>query len=260
MAVRTLLFGDDGSEEADRVWQWIVAQKWDSWRARILMAMPPEIPTQISAPDADKPHPWTPSKPRVAPDSTGFLMIEHLIAEVDPRIALQECTDVSLIVVGPRGTGAMKALGIGSTTEYLLSGAPAPLLIARGEKTVKSVLVCADGSSYSIQAAKSAAMLPWISSTEATLITVNPKLGHNPEGIERAASIIETSGARLNKMTGEGKVTRAILEAATKTGTDLIVVGTRSLTGFRKVLLGSTASWLARHAETSVLVAFPDET
>lgn len=258
MTAKTLVFGDDGSAEADRVWRWITSQKWDGWRAQVMTADPPEIPTRLSAPDADKPHLWEPPTPRTASAESALSDVEHLRAEVDPRIALTEIEGASLIVVGPRGAGAMKALGIGSTAEYLLAGAPAPLLISRGETQVDRTLVCADGSEFSVHAAQAAAGLPWISGSEVTVMTVNPNLGHDPEGVDRAAGALEGAGARVSRVTGEGKVSRAIEDEAERTGTDLIVVGTRSIAGLRKALLGSTASWLARHADCSVLVAFPD--
>lgn len=258
MTSKTLVFGDDGSAEADRVWHWITSQKWDGWQAQVITADPPEIPTRLSAPDADKPHPWEPPRPRTAPAQSALSAVEHLTAEVDPRIALTEITGASLIVVGPRGEGAMKALGIGSTTEYLLAGAPAPLLISRGESPVRRALVCADGSEFSIHAAQAAAGLPWISGAEVSVMTVNPNLGHDPEGVDRTADALKAAGARVSRVTGEGKVSRAIEDQAERSGIDLIVVGTRSIAGLRKALLGSTASWLARHAECSVLVAFPE--
>lgn len=257
MAAKTLVFGDDASLEADRVWRWIAAQDWHGWRAQVLRAEPPAVPTRLSHPDADKPHPWEPASPRMAGPNSGIAQIEHLRAEVDPRIALEEMTDASLIVVGPRGEGAMKALGIGSTTEYLLAGAPVPLLISRGDDPVRRVLVCADGSAFSTHAAEAAAALPWISGCEAFVMTVNPALGHDPAGIDAAADALEHAGAAVSRVTGEGKVTRAIEEFAESNSIDLMVVGTRSIEGLRKALLGSTASWLARHATCSVLVAFP---
>lgn len=225
---------------------------------QVITADPPEIPTHLSSPGADKPHPWNPPLPRIAPEETAFDATEYLRAEVDPRVALTEVTDAALIVVGPRGAGAMKALGIGSTTEYLLAGAPAPLLISRGESPVKRVLVCADGSDFSIHAADAVAGLPWISETEVTLITVNPSLGHDPDGVDRAAGALESAGAKVDRVTGSGKVSKAIIDQVGRSGIDLIAVGTRSIAGLRKALLGSTASWLARHAECSVLVAFPE--
>lgn len=258
MTTKTFVFGDDGSVEADRVWRWITSQDWGGWRVQVLTADPPEVPTNLSAPGADKPHQWQPAKPRTAPANSALSAIEHLRAEVDPRIALTEIEGASLIVIGPRGVGAMKALGVGSTAEYLLAGAPAPLLISRGESPVARTLLCADGSEFSIHAAEVAAALPWITASDVTVMTVNPNLGHDPEGVDRAAAVLERAGARLNRATGEGKVSKAIEEEAERAKVDLIVVGTRSIAGLRKMLLGSTASWLARHAECSVLIAFPE--
>ena len=49
-------------------------------------------------------------------------------------------------------------------------------------------------------------------------------------------------------------VVRAVLEFAEKEACDLIVVGTRGMTGFRRMILGSVSSGLVSHAHCPVLV------
>lgn len=49
-------------------------------------------------------------------------------------------------------------------------------------------------------------------------------------------------------------IVQALVEYAEKEKVDLIVVGTRGMTGFKKLILGSVSSGLAGHAECPVLV------
>jgi nucleotide-binding universal stress UspA family protein len=49
-------------------------------------------------------------------------------------------------------------------------------------------------------------------------------------------------------------VTKQILESAEKEKIDLIVIGTRGLSGFRKLLLGSVSSGVVTHAHCNVMV------
>jgi len=49
-------------------------------------------------------------------------------------------------------------------------------------------------------------------------------------------------------------VVETILEQAAKSNVDLIVIGTRGLTGFKKLLVGSVSSGVVSHAHCSVLL------
>ena len=49
-------------------------------------------------------------------------------------------------------------------------------------------------------------------------------------------------------------IVETILEQATKSNVDLIVIGTRGLTGFKKLLVGSVSSGVVSHAHCSVLI------
>jgi nucleotide-binding universal stress UspA family protein len=79
---------------------------------------------------------------------------------------------------------------------------------------------------------------------------------------ERARGVlahgIELAAARGVKASGElieaGSTVQAILEFASQQKVDLIVVGTRGMTGFKKLILGSVSSGLVSHSECPVLV------
>jgi nucleotide-binding universal stress UspA family protein len=49
-------------------------------------------------------------------------------------------------------------------------------------------------------------------------------------------------------------VVETILEQATKSNVNLIVMGTRGLTGFKELLIGSVSSGVLHHAHCSVLI------
>jgi nucleotide-binding universal stress UspA family protein len=56
-----------------------------------------------------------------------------------------------------------------------------------------------------------------------------------------------------------GPASPLVLELATKHGADLIVVGTRGLTGFRHLVLGSTAERLVQNAPVPLLTVHPGD-
>lgn len=55
-------------------------------------------------------------------------------------------------------------------------------------------------------------------------------------------------------------VVETILEEATKSNIDLIVMGTRGLTGFKELLIGSVSSGVLHHAHCSVLIVIRSQT
>jgi len=79
---------------------------------------------------------------------------------------------------------------------------------------------------------------------------------------ERARAIladgIELAEARGVKAEGElleaNSTVQAILEFAASEKVDLIIVGTRGMTGFKKLILGSVSNGLVNHSECPVLV------
>lgn len=63
------------------------------------------------------------------------------------------------------------------------------------------------------------------------------------EGVAAKAELLEATS-----------IVQAILEFAQKGGVDLIVMGTRGMTGFKKLLLGSVSDGVVTHAHCAVLV------
>jgi nucleotide-binding universal stress UspA family protein len=73
--------------------------------------------------------------------------------------------------------------------------------------------------------------------------------------LEGIAAGLRSAGFQTETMLAKGDVRETAVEAAEKWNADLIVVGSRGKTGLRRLLLGSVAEFVARHAPCSVLIA-----
>jgi nucleotide-binding universal stress UspA family protein len=141
------------------------------------------------------------------------------------------------------------------------------------------ILLAVDGSSYSDAAIEEVAARPWPAQTEVRIITVaeTPVLpGMEPwaatpaffEELERAVSgaaqstinaalakLTESAGAEFLKISSEilqGPAAQVIVEDAERWGADLIVMGSRGLGAWQRLLLGSVSNSVVHHANCSV--------
>src|SRR5690554_6221956 len=89
-----LVVGDDGSAPADVVWLWVTNQDWTGWRVSVVSATVPRSGAPVG-PERSTLHPWEPPAPRILHGQPG-VEVEHLTAEVDPRVALDSCSDAAL--------------------------------------------------------------------------------------------------------------------------------------------------------------------
>jgi len=76
------------------------------------------------------------------------------------------------------------------------------------------------------------------------------------EVVGRAVSVAEKRGVKAKPKTSEtiGSVVQTITDYASAEKIDLIVMGTRGMGGFKKMLLGSVSSGVVTHAQCAVLV------
>ena len=70
----------------------------------------------------------------------------------------------------------------------------------------------------------------------------------------KLAKQFDLSGSRLEQHVRTGRAYREISELASKVGAQLIVIATHGRTGLRRLMLGSTAERVVRHAPCPVLV------
>jgi nucleotide-binding universal stress UspA family protein len=76
------------------------------------------------------------------------------------------------------------------------------------------------------------------------------------EVVGRTLSMAEKKGVKAKPQTSEtvGSVVQAITDYAASEKIDLIVMGTRGMGGFKKMLLGSVSNGVVTHAQCAVLV------
>jgi len=73
--------------------------------------------------------------------------------------------------------------------------------------------------------------------------------------LDTAANAAQEAGVEASERLIEApSIVQALLECAENEKVDLIVVGTRGVSGFKKLIMGSVSSGLTTHAECPVLV------
>lgn len=131
------------------------------------------------------------------------------------------------------------------------------------------ILIAVDGSEIAGRAAETGAWLAATLRAEVLLVFVaDTSLAGAPEGGVAPdvllASLEEEGRATLaalakdlpqaEQIVRRGKPADEVLKVAEERGADLIVVGTHGRSGVRRVLMGSTAEDIMRHAPCPVLV------
>jgi nucleotide-binding universal stress UspA family protein len=129
----------------------------------------------------------------------------------------------------------------------------------------ENILLAVDGSEHSDRAIAAAADIASKSSAAVHVIHVHEAglvapIETNTEAqgiVERAvkqleADRIKATGGAIAARSGE--VAPSIVEAARELGSDLIVMGTRGLSDFSSLLLGSVAHKVLQYADCPVLV------
>ncbi len=77
--------------------------------------------------------------------------------------------------------------------------------------------------------------------------------------LARLAGELGTRVPRIETATEIGPAAATVVTAARRFAADLVVAGTRGLTGWKKMLLGSTAAQVVRGADCPVLVVHPED-
>lgn len=250
---RTLIFGDDGSQTADVAWLWISSHHWPHWSIRVVTA---EMPKSFRASDSATPfEPWQPSSPRVALGSD--LDIAHLRIEEDPRIALAQTVD--LLVVGARGPGLAKTLGLGSTAEWLISRPPSPMVVVRSGRPTREVVVCSDGSGHAKAAIRALCTMPWTDQIQATIVVVNDRSADVDAAADDAVRSLGQANIATELRVLSGDPVEQLSGYLDRHDPDLVAVGVRGLSGIQRFRLGSTSRAITRTGRHSVLLATQPE-
>lgn len=135
------------------------------------------------------------------------------------------------------------------------------------------ILLATDGSQNSLQAAGVAAWIAKRFDSEVTVLSVIPSISaaavplegeyysklinKADDNVDKAASVFQMAGVTVTEKEvprGTASVVETVVKFAGQAETDLIVMGTRGLGGFRRAVLGSVSSGVAAHASCATLV------
>lgn len=181
---------------------------------------------------------------------------------VDGLVRTAVADAASIVVVGSRGRGAWAGVLLGSTARALAILSPVPVLVVRTASAPLRVLVATDGSPAAAAALAAFARLPQSEGASVELLYVRALDADDPGG-ERAAALFAAQrrgvpvGIDVRFRLARGHVAETVIARAEDIEADLVVLGTRGLTGPRGLLFGSTAERVLTGSRRNVLVAPP---
>jgi len=203
--------------------------------------------------------------------------IETSIVVGDPVKTILETAkryNPDLLVLGSRGLGYVQQWLVGGVSYQVASQASCPVLvIKRPIKKLRKVLLGYDGSDDADRAANFLAREPFREPGEVTIATVWPKPPALPSAVKAdakffvekvkaaAAELVEKVRqhlpvARYKTSTEvvEGESGKVLVRLAKERESDLVIVGSRGLSGVKRVFLGSVSHTILHKAPCAVLV------
>jgi nucleotide-binding universal stress UspA family protein len=221
----------------------------------------------------------------------GSVKMEHAVvrdvAAAPALIRYVEEHDIDLIVMGTHGRTGLRRMLLGSVAEEVIRWVPCPVLTMRSDcefkDEVRAILVPVDFSESSKAAVRQAVRLARLWGARLDLLHVGettpvpsfydtgflvyeygPKFAeHTTEQLHGLVddAVAEVPGAvpDVGAHVGVGQAPSVIAKEAERLGSDLIVMGTRGLSGLKHLLLGSVAERVLRTAPCPVLIAKSEE-
>ena len=185
-----------------------------------------------------------------------------------------------VVVAGSRGHGPIATLVLGSVSAELVDHATCPVLVARG-RSAKRVLLASDGSAFASHAESLVAAWPMFEEADIRVISVAEVVRPWHTGLAPSMyrQVVEAYASDLAKAKTEqdavargaverltaagrsadaklrvGDAAAEIIDEASSWGADLVVLGSRGLTGLSRIVLGSVARNVLQGTHTSVLI------
>lgn len=189
------------------------------------------------------------------------------VTETILQTATEEQCD--LIVLGSRGLSGFKRLMLGSISNAVTAKAQCPVLVIKQLPPAallwRRVLVATGGSPWSDAAVDHALELARAQQLVVCLLYVEPTRPRRTDSLlgltSDAKNVLALAEARAaaagvpyEAKLARGDVTAMILETATQQQCDVIILGSRGLTGFKRLMLGSISNAVAATAPTPVLI------
>jgi nucleotide-binding universal stress UspA family protein len=197
-------------------------------------------------------------------------------AEAIVRMAARRKAD--LIVMGSRGLTDVRAFLLGSVSRKVVMHADCPvLLIKKRVPVLRRIVVGMDGSKDSWAGVERLLQMPLPEVVQITVVSVVPPLpmdtSEQPLSLsgfleqlrtpmlkkaqvvaKEAAERIEKAGYMVKTAVVHGHPSHEIVKIAEAERADLVVVGSRGLTGNTRFLMGSVSDGVIKYAPCAVLV------
>ena len=199
--------------------------------------------------------------------------VEHVTSQLVTGPPAERVASIAtprdLIVMGTHGRTGLSRVLLGSVAERVVRHAPCSVLIARehGEpRAYRHLLVPVDFSEASRRALDEAGDLATRTGATVTLLHVLERVSASSLlAADQGATALLDDWAELIERKTQTQVTRmirtgtashqALSVAAEDPSIDLIIVGSRGRTGLSRLLIGSVAERIVRHATGAVLIA-----
>jgi len=234
-------------------------------------ALPSEFVTELS----EHAHRWLAHH---LPSDVGLAPPEIVVRQGDPHeqiLAAADSVDADLIVIGSHRRRLIRDEFVGTTAERLLRMSERPVLVVHQSEVqpyrrVLAAIDLADSSAEAVRAASALGLVP----SQIGLVHVFTAVGkgklrmagadpstlveaERAEAGQRLAVFLATQALgdiRISKVAlREGRPAPEILAAAKDQMAQLLILGTRGLSGIRRVVLGSVTAYVIRGASCDVL-------
>ncbi len=166
--------------------------------------------------------------------------------------------DYDLIVVGSHSKPRFLEFLLGGVAFQIIHYAKRPVLVVKRLRSMKTFLVCLDGSLYAYRALKFAGKIAKAAGAKVTLLHVAMEgHGSHPEAldvIKHGKELLDKIGVEGETLIREGPTAEEILREAREKDYDLIVMGHKGKSAIREFLLGDVVSKVIHHSLRPTLV------
>jgi nucleotide-binding universal stress UspA family protein len=171
-------------------------------------------------------------------------------------------SNYDLLIIGNISETQAERFSLGSVAEKISLYAKCSILIVKRKTKIKKLVVAVDGSKKADEALEYAIQLCQHFKASMTLLHVEQGelFRLEPKVIKQVGEqILADAAAKAKDVTYDtclefGNPARTILKVAKQEDNDLIVLGSRGVSGVKRFLLGSVSADVSMHAQRSVLI------